>query len=252
MAWIKFEKDLLTDPRVLRIAKTLEQQFTLGENTDNWPPEALAGPCNASALPSVTLVCGALVRIWCLADTHVGADDVLPLGIDELDEHIGIPGFCELLPEDWLVSIDEKSVKLPDFHAHNGTEAKKKAVTQKRVARHRNRALQGRNAIALPDQTKTRLRPEVKPLASSAAALSAAEAVNGEAVCFIPLNDKTEFGVSKAYADELAKLYPKVDILQTLSEIRGWNIARPTQRKTRSGILKHINTWMAKEQNRGA
>lgn len=148
MAWIKFEKDLLTDPRVLRIAKTLQARWKLYE-------EIAAGDglgmSNDEALPAVTLVCGALVRIWSLADTHVGTDDVLPLGFDELDEHLGIPGFCALLPADWLVRIDDTSVKLPNFHAHNGTEAKRNAVTQKRVA-----AFRSRNAPPLPDQTKTR------------------------------------------------------------------------------------------------
>lgn len=83
-------------------------------------------------------------------------------------------------------------------------------------------------------------------------ALSAPEAVNGDAVCWIPLNDGTEFGVSKLFAEELAKLYPQVDVPQTLNEIRGWNVTHPKKRKTRSGVVGHINTWMAKEQNRGA
>jgi hypothetical protein len=253
VAWIKFEKDLLTDPRVLRIAKTLEQRFNLGEPEGQWPEGALAGPCNAASLPAVTLVCGALVRIWCLADTHVGADDVLPLGLGELNEHIGIPGFCELLPVDWLISIDEEAVKLPDFHAHNGTEAKKKAVTQKRVERHRTRALHARNASALPDHTKTipdqtKTRP-LKPIASSAKARSAG--VNGDAVAYMPLNDGTEWGVSKEFAAELEKLFPAVNVLQTLNEIRAWNIANPQRRKTSRGIKHHVTQWMAREQNRG-
>lgn len=249
MAWIKFEKDLLTDPRVLRIAKALEAKFCLtdtvipADKPDYWR--------NAAKLPAVTLVCGALVRIWSMADTHVDSSDVLPLGLDELNEHIGIAGFCQLMPAEWMIPIDEHSVKLPNFHAHNGTEAKKKAVTQKRVAAFRARNLKAlpiRNAAALPDQTKTRPRPEVKLLASSAHALSA---VNGNAVAYIPLNDGSEFGVSKDLAAELEKLYPAVNVEQTLNEIRGWNLANPAKRKTARGVLSHINTWMAREQNRG-
>lgn len=152
MAWIKFEKDLLTDPRVLRIARTLEARWKLYEATIAGKGFELG---NDEALPAVTLVCGALVRIWSLADTHLGSDDLLPLGMTELDEVVGVPGFCALLPADWLVEIDDHTVKLPSFHAHNGTEAKKKAVTQKRVARHRQ-ALHSRNAEALPDQTRPR------------------------------------------------------------------------------------------------
>ena len=152
MAWIKFEKDLLTDPRVLRIARILRSRLCIVELDENY-----AQTCNAHALPDVTLVCGALVRIWSMADTHVDEDDVLPLGFDDLNKHLGIPGFCQLLPPEWIQEIDKDSVKLPNFHAHNGTEAKKKAVTQKRVA-----AFRSRNALALPDQTKTRPRPEKK------------------------------------------------------------------------------------------
>src|SRR5688572_14835110 len=102
MAWIKFEKDLLTDPRVLRIARNLEARWKLYETTGEGKGFEFG---NDEPLPAVTLVFGALVRIWSLADTHLGSDDLLPLGITELDEVVGIPGFCELLPADWLEPI---------------------------------------------------------------------------------------------------------------------------------------------------
>lgn len=153
--WIKFEKDLLTDPRVLRIAKALDRRWAQFDLIAPYNQEPPYDPSNAVALPAVTLVCGALARMWCLADTHIDENDILPLGKNDLDEVIGIPGFCDLLPPDWLIVIDDTHVKLPEFHGHNGTEAKKKAVTAKRVERFRNRnasPLQTRNALALPDQ----------------------------------------------------------------------------------------------------
>jgi hypothetical protein len=165
MAWIKFEKDLLTDPRVLRIARSLQSRWLMFDASAT-PNNEQYDPCNAVALPAVTLVCGALVTLWSMADTHLGNDSQLPLGIDELDEVIGIPGFCALLPQDWLIPVNASIVKLPNFHKHNGTEAKKKAVTQKRVAKFRERnatALQPVTHIALPDQTRpdhTNTRPE--------------------------------------------------------------------------------------------
>lgn len=88
---------------------------------------------------------------------------------------------------------------------------------------------------------------DVGGIAVSAKALPAVDSV-----CSIPLNDGTEFGVSKELAAELEKLYPKVDVPQTLNEIRGWNIANPQRRKTKRGVVSHINAWMSKEQNRGA
>ncbi len=164
--WIKFEKDLLTDPRVLRIAKTLERRWAQFDTTDDYDGGQF-DPSNAIALPAVTLVCGALARMWCLADTHIDENDVLPLGKSDLDDVIGIPGFCDLLPGDWLTVIDETHVKLPSFHEHNGTEAKKKAVTQKRVERFRKgnvTALPQRNAQALPDQDQDQDQKQSAPI----------------------------------------------------------------------------------------
>lgn len=73
---------------------------------------------------------------------------------------------------------------------------------------------------------------------------------NGSGIAYIPLNDKTEFAVMQAEVDELGKLYPALDVIQTLNEIRGWNLANPTRRKTKSGIMRHIHSWFAKEQNK--
>jgi hypothetical protein len=149
--WIKFEKDLQIDPRVIRMAKAIDRKLIAfrGDEPD-------LDPCNAVALPAVTLVCGALVRLWCLADSHVGEDDILDLSAADVDEFLGLPGFCELAPSDWLV-VDGDRVKLPGFHRHNGTEAKKRAVTQKRVAAHRSR---NAASVTRPDQDQTKTRPE--------------------------------------------------------------------------------------------
>lgn len=72
-----------------------------------------------------------------------------------------------------------------------------------------------------------------------------------EAVISIPLNDKTEFALYRPQIDEWQVLYPAVDVLQTLRHIRAWNLANPTRCKTRSGILRHITSWLSKEQNQG-
>jgi hypothetical protein len=155
--WIKFEKDLLTDPRTLRIAGILKRR-----------------DCNASPLPGVTVVLGGLAQLWMIADTHIRNDDVLPLGVDEINEVIGVQGFCELLPTDWLQVIDPHHVKLPEYHAHNGTIAKERALNAKRVERHRKHSngkpLHVGNGKTLPDldldQDKTKtLRTPPTPLA---------------------------------------------------------------------------------------
>lgn len=141
--WVKFEKDLETDPRTQRVAKAIAAHLSMSDGS------------NACALLAVTLVCGALTRLWIYADSHIRSDDTLGAGVDALDEWIGIRGFCAMLPPDWLIVIDENNVELPGFQSHNGVVAKKTAQTQKRVSNHRTRqALKDRNAGALPDQTR--------------------------------------------------------------------------------------------------
>lgn len=67
----------------------------------------------------------------------------------------------------------------------------------------------------------------------------------------IPLNDGSEHPVTEDDVAEWAALYPAVDVLQELRAMRGWCLANPRQRKTRSGVARFINTWLAKEQNKG-
>lgn len=139
--WIKVEKDLLTDPRVINLLA-----------------------CNGGPLQDVTHVLGCLTHLWIIADTHVGQDDVLALGAHQIDHILNAQGLCEAMPQDWLQIIDANHVKLPGFHAHNGPQAKARAQTQTRVARHRGGKgnapplppVDDCNARPLPDQTKTK------------------------------------------------------------------------------------------------
>lgn len=73
----------------------------------------------------------------------------------------------------------------------------------------------------------------------------------GEVVIAIPLVGDGEYPVRKPLVDELEQAYPAVDVPQTLREIRAWNLSNPRERKTAAGIVRHINRWCAKEQNRG-
>ena len=69
-------------------------------------------------------------------------------------------------------------------------------------------------------------------------------------VITITLNDKSEYPIYKSMIDEWIELYPNVDVLQELRKMKGWANANPTKRKTRRGILRFINSWLSKEQDR--
>lgn len=68
---------------------------------------------------------------------------------------------------------------------------------------------------------------------------------------FLPLNDGTEYPVSREQCHEWAGLYPAVDVIQQLRQMRAWLIANPRKKKTKSGINRFIVTWLSKEQDRG-
>lgn len=151
--WVKWEKDIEEDPRFKRMVNRLRNTSV------------------TSALPErtvVSLVSGCLLKLWSYADSYVRADDTLDLGPDDIDALVGLPGFATAMPIDWLVVVDDQHVELPDFQTHNGIVAKRKALTQKRVANFRQRISNDgvtpeeppSNAAALPDQT----RPDQKRL----------------------------------------------------------------------------------------
>ena len=67
----------------------------------------------------------------------------------------------------------------------------------------------------------------------------------------MPLNDGSEFPVLDNDVKEWEKLYPAVDVMQELRNMRGWLMSNPTRRKTKAGIKRFITGWLAKEQNKG-
>ena len=72
---------------------------------------------------------------------------------------------------------------------------------------------------------------------------------NQPPLVLIPLSDGSEFPVTQSLLEELDKLYPNVEPLGTLKQIRGWALGNQSRRKTQRGILRHIHGWFIKEQN---
>lgn len=67
----------------------------------------------------------------------------------------------------------------------------------------------------------------------------------------LPLVDKTSFAVTEAQFNKWAEMYPAVDVLQELRKMDGWLESNPKKRKTKNGIMRFINGWLAREQDRG-
>lgn len=74
---------------------------------------------------------------------------------------------------------------------------------------------------------------------------------SGPAVIALPTNTGDEFPVTAGHVAEWTGLYPAVDVMQELRKMRGWLLSNPKKRKTAGGMLRFVNSWLAKEQNRG-
>lgn len=109
--WIKLRADLLTHPKVVRIATIL----------------------NADRLR----VIGGLHAVWCLFDVH-SSDGMLDGYTSEvLDGHLGWLGFsAAMIKVRWLEENGE-NLTVPEFDKHNGQSAKRRAqeTERKRLAR---------------------------------------------------------------------------------------------------------------------
>ena len=64
------------------------------------------------------------------------------------------------------------------------------------------------------------------------------------------LNDKTYYPITQKQVDKWSELYPNVDVVQQLRKMCGWLDANPKNRKTKGGILKFANGWLAREQDK--
>lgn len=109
--WIKMRGNLWDDPRVSKL-------------------------CDLCDCAEAQIV-GGLYWLWATADQHT-EDGIMPgLTLRQIDRKTGIQGFGEALCAiGWLADHPE-GVRIVNFEEHNGSSAKKRAVTAKRVANHR-------------------------------------------------------------------------------------------------------------------
>lgn len=81
--------------------------------------------------------------------------------------------------------------------------------------------------------------------------ISTPPAATTDVVISLPLNTGPEHAVNSGDVETWQELYPAVDVMQQLRNMRGWLLANPKKRKTKSGINRFIQNWLAGEQNKG-
>lgn len=134
--------------------------------------------------------------------------------------------------------------RIRNLRAEAGRLGGNPALVGKKVKQKDN---QNPNLDLTPSSSSSSSSSEnLKPTAPSDESLDAAD----PPIESIPLTTGEEFPIRKSLIAEFERLYPALDVPQTLREMRGWCLANPTRRKTKSGVLRFVNGWLAKEQNR--
>jgi hypothetical protein len=133
--WIKMRVGLAYDLKVMQIARYLNGNDAF---LDQLAPDCRieTGQCNAQALQ--LLVIGALHKFWCAMQERSTDGKLTGLDTGDIDCLVGVWGFSEaLMAVGWLEKDEDGSLQVHDWEAHNSESAKKRAVTLKRVTRHR-------------------------------------------------------------------------------------------------------------------
>jgi hypothetical protein len=145
--WIKLDKDMVDDPRMMEAAMRIVAGNYVIADRSQGGGQTLEGPalrcfaCNA--------LLGALQTLWRYADEHIGDDDTLPISLDTLDAFVGLRGFSEHIPRQWVVETDDGRVKLPGYGKKNSliTKRKRAIKSNKRVAAWRAARNASGNAV---------------------------------------------------------------------------------------------------------
>lgn len=85
-------------------------------------------------------VVGKLLRVWIWFDQHTNDGNAPSVTKMLLDRVVGVTGFCDrVIAAGWMLD-DGETITLPNFDRHNGKTAKNRALTAKRVAKHKQKS----------------------------------------------------------------------------------------------------------------
>jgi hypothetical protein len=175
-------------------------------------------------------VLGCLTRIWIWADQQtLNGNGVCVTGVT-LDRIACYAGIAEAMKKvGWLVG-DEANYSFPNFDRHNGNTSKTRAVTAKRVAKHRN----ADTVTGVTIQTLPEKRREEKLTTT----------VSHDKIVF----DGSSFQNVNGQLAIWQKAYPALDIQIELNKAAAWIAANPKNAK--SNYARFLTNWLSRAQDK--
>jgi hypothetical protein len=198
--WIKMRSNLWDDPRIGALADATET--------------------------SEAAVIGGLYWLWATADQHTEDGHMPNLTLRQIDRKTGIEGFAATLVQIGWIEECADGVTLCHFDEHNGASAKKRAVTARRVANHRESHAVTPSALPKEDKDVT------GALAREREEKEEEEEINTPAIAgSAPSVPATGYQVPDCPQEAIRTLYH--DTLPSLRRMEVWNAGRQAALRAR-------------------
>ena len=135
--WIKFEICTPDKPEVWAIAEALDID-----------PDAVVGK---------------LLRVWSWFDSQSEKGNAPSVTKKLLNRLVGVNTFCECVIKAGWMREKDGVLTLPNFDRHNGKTAKNRALTAKRVAKHKGNAKVTVAALPREEKRREENKPPIPP-----------------------------------------------------------------------------------------
>lgn len=190
----------------------------------------------------------AICRIKKKADRADAYDIICNYALNQIEPDLESVSDSVAIVFDLLRPVLEKA----NAKAKNGEKGGTKLKANGKQAESKPKAIEKQTASYIEGdvEVEREVEEEVEDIIPPTEVRAEPEAASPPPVCRIILNDKSLYPITQADVDKWAGLYPAVDILAELRKMAGWSDANPSKRKTKGGIQRFINGWLAKEQDR--
>ena len=233
--WIKMRSDLLRSPRVAQMVSALkEDRFRIA---------------------------GGLLSVWSLFDAHSEDGRLKGYDLKMLDDLAAWSGFsAAMILVGWLEK-DGDTLVMPRFEDHNGASAKRRIQDADRKRKSRQIAA-GNAPKSVTRGREEKIREEnisttgttvpvveVAPNKPNKPKVESPVYINIQTIRFE--TEGEEVGITVAQVEDWEKVYQGVNVRYMLGRIQSWSKNNPKKRKTKAGMNKFIDAWLARTQNEG-
>lgn len=226
-----------------------------------------------------------LVMIWfrmlCLAGrSNSGGclmmNDNMPYNADMLVSVLNkskktVETAINLFQELGMIEIDQNRIYISNWEKHQNVDKMTDLKEYNRLAAQRSRERKKLSECqSKKDDSSTECQPNVNKMSTELSLQDtyieleedkednkknytrrSSDEVSEPAVFEMPLNNKSFHPITQSDINTWQELYPAVDVMQELRKMKGWCDANPRKRKTKKGVRSFINSWLAREQDRG-